>query len=125
MALKITVRYLHRLKRTLLIMGVMFFAINVFAQLNFNHRAKWICAKDMRDTKKNNCPIFSKTFNIVRQVSQANMLITAHGIYQLTINGESVGNGYFTPGFTSYKKRLQYQIYNFNKLIKKGRNNIR
>ena len=32
-------------------------------------------------------------------------------MYEAQINGKRIGDHYLTPGWTSYNKRLQYQIY--------------
>jgi alpha-L-rhamnosidase len=41
---------------------------------------------------------------------------------KLMLNGKKVGNDYFTPGWTSYHKRLQYQTYDVTSLLKAGTN---
>lgn len=56
-------------------------------------------------------PIFKKTFAINKAVKKALVYATSQGVYELELNGEKVGQDYFTPGWTSYNKRLQYQIY--------------
>ena len=38
------------------------------------------------------------------------------------LNGQRVGDQLFTPGWTSYNKRLQYQTYDVTPLLKKGPN---
>ena len=48
---------------------------------------------------------------------------TALGIYLLKINGNRVGSDYFTPGFTSYKHTLQYNLYDITDLLEE-RNEI-
>ena len=40
------------------------------------------------------------------------------------INGQRIGDAYLTPGWTSYKTRLQYQTYDVTDLIKNGNNAI-
>lgn len=42
---------------------------------------------------------------------------TALGVYDLTLNGERVGDRYFAPGFTSYHHQLQYQSYDVTGLL--------
>ncbi|MBF6626328.1 family 78 glycoside hydrolase catalytic domain [Aerococcaceae bacterium zg-BR9] len=56
-------------------------------------------------------PIFKKSFNLKRKVLKATAYVTSQGVYELELNGEKVGNDYLTPGWTSYNKRIQYQIY--------------
>ena len=38
------------------------------------------------------------------------------GVYEAEINGEPVDDTYFHPGWTNYRKRLQYQTYQTPKL---------
>ena len=48
------------------------------------------------------------------------MCATAIGIYRLDFNGKKVGCDFLTPGFTSYKTNLQYQVYDVTEMIKKS-----
>ena len=76
-------------------------------------KASWITDKDYTFGKKQS-PIpmtFRKHFSIQKPIRRAYITATAIGIYELKLNGEKVGNSYFAPGFTSYKKNLQYQFY--------------
>ena len=49
---------------------------------------------------------------------------TAHGIYELFINGVRVGDEELSPGFTSYRTRLQVQRYDISALLLPGENNV-
>ena len=57
------------------------------------------------------CPVFGKTFAIDKKVKKARLFATAHGVYEVTLNGQTVGDYRMAPGWTSYHNRLQYQIY--------------
>ena len=57
------------------------------------------------------CPVFGKTFAIDKKVKKARLYATAHGVYEVTLNGQTVGDYRMAPGWTSYHNRLQYQIY--------------
>lgn len=86
--------------------------------------AHWIQDTYKSDTTGGPSPMFRKEFNIKKPIRAAYLYITAHGVYEAQLNNERVGNDYFTPGFTSYKKRLQYQVYDVSSAIKKGDNAI-
>jgi alpha-L-rhamnosidase len=43
-------------------------------------------------------------------------------LYEAKINGKRVGDAYLTPGWSSYNKRLQYQVYDVTDLLKSGAN---
>ncbi|MCK9618778.1 MAG: glycoside hydrolase family 78 protein, partial [Lentimicrobiaceae bacterium] len=48
----------------------------------------------------------------------ARLYITSLGLYQVFLNGKKVGSDLFTPGWTSYNKRLQYQTYDVIRMLK-------
>ena len=83
-------------------------------------KAKWIEA-DIIETKRI-CPQFRKSFNTSKTILSATAYITAHGMYEANINGKKVGDAFFTPGFTSYNKRLQYQTYDVTSMLRNGEN---
>lgn len=57
------------------------------------------------------CPVFYREFTPRGPVAQACVYATAHGVYELYVNGRRAGEDYMAPGWTSYHKRLQYQHY--------------
>ncbi len=52
-----------------------------------------------------------------KKLQSATLYITAHGLYQVNINGKAVTEAIFTPDYTSYDKYLQYQEYDVTSLI--------
>jgi len=60
---------------------------------------------------------YRKEFSSTKKVSSARVYVTSLGLYQLFLNGQKVGDELFTPGWTSYNKRLQYQTYDVTKMI--------
>jgi len=84
--------------------------------------AKWITTTNPADTADGASPMFRTGFTLKKAVKQARLYITSHGIYEAFINGHRVGTDYFTPGWTSYSKRLQYQVYDVSNLLAKGDN---
>jgi len=67
-------------------------------------------------------PHFRKEFIVTKPVARAVAYITSHGFYELHLNGKKVGDQVLTPGWTSYSKRLQYQVYDVTGQINKGNN---
>jgi alpha-L-rhamnosidase len=65
-----------------------------------------------------------KTAFLKKKIQEARAFVTAHGLYELYINGKKVGNDVFTPGWTSYEKRLQYQVYDVTSLLAQGQNAV-
>lgn len=69
-------------------------------------------------------PMFRTGFDLNREVQSARVYVTSHGVHEMEINGERVGDRYFTPGWTSYHNRLQYQTYDITDLLKDGENAV-
>jgi len=87
-------------------------------------KAKWIEADVTEDSINRPALYFRKQFSSTKKITSATVYITAHGMYEAQINGKRVGDAYLTPGWTSYKKRLQYQVYDVTNLVTTGNNAI-
>ena len=74
-------------------------------------KAEWIEPGFPEDTVLRPSPLMRRQFNLAKKVSQATAFITAHGLYEAWLNGVRIGDACLTPGWTSYNKRLQYQVY--------------
>jgi len=87
--------------------------------------ADWITPTWEEDVKKSNpSPYLRKEFTLGKSVKKARLYISAHGLYQVEINGSRVGDQEFTPGWTSYKTRLQYQTYDITSDLVQDENAI-
>lgn len=87
--------------------------------------AKWIDPEAEIDSEIIQPASFlRKEFEINESATTGRLYITAHGLYEVWINGKRVGEQYFTPGRTQYDKRLQYQTYDVTALLKQGMNSI-
>lgn len=80
-------------------------------------KAHWIIPGFSEYSPRHPCPVFHKTFTSTKKIQSAILYITAHGLYEAMINDQRAGNAYFTPGWTNYNKRLQYQRYDVTKLL--------
>ena len=69
-------------------------------------------------------PHFRKEFTLGKTIASARVYVTSHGFYELHLNGKKVGDQVLTPGWTSYGKRLQYQVYDVTNMLVKGNNAI-
>ena len=87
-------------------------------------KAKWIESGLSSDSVNGPAVLFRKQFSTRKKIVSATVFITAHGLYEAYINDTRVGDAFLTPGWTSYKKRLQYQMYDVTKLVNKGLNAI-
>lgn len=88
-------------------------------------RASWI-ASDLKEdiTKSQPAHMLRRTFKAKNDVQSARVYITSHGLYEMHLNGRRVGDQLFTPGWTSYRKRLQYQTYDVTDLVRRGQNAV-
>jgi len=88
-----------------------------------NWHARWI--EMAEDTLRYApAPHFRKEFVIDKAVRSARIYVTSHGYYELHMNGKKVGDQVLTPGWTSYSKRLQYQVYDVTDQLVRGGNAI-
>lgn len=88
-------------------------------------KAKWITNGWAEAEKQlNPSSLFRKEFNLTNDVASARMYITSHGLYDASINGQKITRDLFTPGWTSYHSRLQYQTYDITPFIRKGENAV-
>jgi len=88
-------------------------------------KASWIQFKIEEDVSKSQpCHMLRKEFSLNGEVASARAYITCHGLYEMQLNGRRVGDQLFTPGWTSYNKRLQYQTYDIGNYLTKGQNAV-
>jgi alpha-L-rhamnosidase len=64
------------------------------------------------------------TLRVDAPVRRARAYATALGIYELRCNGTRVGDARFTPGWTDYAQRLQYQVLDLTDLFVVGDNEL-
>ncbi len=68
--------------------------------------------------------LLRKKFSVSKQVRSARIYSTALGTYQLYLNGQRVGNDILAPGWTDYRKRVVYQVYDVTSQVRQGGNAI-
>lgn len=77
-------------------------------------KSKWIKPeKDFGEI----VPLYKKSFSVSKEIQKAILHITAMGVYEANINNSRVGDFLLAPGWTTYKKRLQYQSYDVANLL--------
>jgi alpha-L-rhamnosidase len=54
----------------------------------------------------------------------ARIYATAHGLYELFLDGERVGDQELAPGFTSYRSRVQVQTYDVDAVLDEGEHGL-
>ena len=84
----------------------------------------WITG-NYRAHKKQRYPVdcFRKCFES-GDIAKARLYITACGLYEARLNGQRVGNFVMAPGYTDYRKHIQYQTYDVTDLLTAGSNTL-
>lgn len=88
-------------------------------------QAKWISGNH-RTNRKKRYPIdcFRKSFTVEKPICRARMYITACGLYEARLGNTRVGDFVLAPGYTDYRKRVQYQTYDVTHMITTGENQL-
>lgn len=86
-------------------------------------KAEWISGA-YKPSKKERYPAdyFRKAFELPKSVKKARLYITSCGDYEAALNGKKIGDQCFTPGYTDYRKRVQYQVFDLTELLREGTN---
>lgn len=85
-------------------------------------QAKWI-ARAGKDSLRS---VYMRTEVELKNkaVEKARVYVTGLGNYQFFINGKKVGSDLFTPGWTQYPKRVEYQVYDIKDYLQEGKNGV-
>ncbi len=88
-------------------------------------KAKWIQTPFEEDPASPQ-PVtqFRSAFKSKKEIQSARLYASAHGLYEIEINGKRVGDQVFTPGWTSYKTRVPYQTYDITDFLQPGDNAV-
>ncbi len=65
-----------------------------------------------------------KEFNAPKQIADATVYVCGLGHYELSLNGEKVGDGEFTPLWSDYDKTVYYNTFDVTSMLKSGDNAI-
>lgn len=65
-----------------------------------------------------------RVFTVVKEISKAELHMTALGVYRGYLNGEVLDAQLLTPGYTDYNYRVQYQTYDVTDRVVMGENVI-
>lgn len=61
-------------------------------------------------------------FNLTKEVARARLYATAHGTYDVMINGQKVGDHILAPGWTAYQHRLLVDTHDVTHFLLDGEN---
>ncbi len=93
------------------------------------HPNDWIArfitpAWDEDTSRPQPSPLLRHEFDLRGTVTSARLYITALGVYEAHLNGNVIGDHVLDPGWTSYRHRLRYQIFDVSGMLQAGRNAI-
>lgn len=80
-----------------------------------NWKGEWIA--DSKDINLKPAPYFRKQFQPSGKVKSARIYIAAAGLYELSINGQRVGDHRLDPMYTRFDRRTLYVSYDVTSLI--------
>jgi alpha-L-rhamnosidase len=66
--------------------------------------------------------LLRKAFRLDAAAVRARLYATALGLYEIRLNGMRVGDRLLAPGWTDYRKRLEYQVHDVTDLLVAGDN---
>jgi alpha-L-rhamnosidase len=75
-------------------------------------------------TGKNVLPLLRKSLAVKKQVKKATMFICGLGQFELSINGEKIGDHFLDPGWTKYDKQALYVLFDVTGNLREGENAI-
>jgi alpha-L-rhamnosidase len=84
--------------------------------------AQWIGIKAGTDSKLPPATYWRREIDTGRKIARAWLYASALGDYVLRLNGQRVGEDYFNPGWTDFRKRVYYHTYEVTPLLRSGRN---
>jgi len=105
------------------------------------HGAKWIAYKklpdssvivpaldDWNDKRWNKgsdiLPVLRKPFSLLKPIKKATIFITGLGQFELSINGEKIGDDFLDPGWTKYDQHALYVTFDVTRQLKHGANAV-
>ncbi len=87
--------------------------------------ARWIgTAPVPGDSGATPSPLLRREFRLHGRVRSARLYVTSLGLDQVYLNGRRVTDAEFTPGWTSYHHRLQYETYDVTTMLRDGDNAV-
>ncbi len=86
--------------------------------------ARWIAWIDPATASwSSRSPILRRSFRLPgAPPSRARAFVTALGLVELTINGRRVGDDLLAPGWTDYRRRIQYRTSDIADVLRPGEN---
>ena len=76
------------------------------------------------DEGKNTLPLLRKEFEVKKPLKRATAFISGLGHFEMSLNGEKVGDHFLDPGWTDYSEHALYVTFNVTDQLKQGKNAV-
>ncbi|WP_175416240.1 alpha-L-rhamnosidase [Aggregatimonas sangjinii] len=63
-----------------------------------------------------------KPFSVSEKIKRATLYVTSLGVFEMSLNGQKIGEDLLTPGWTDYTKRIYYKTYDLSEGLQDGTN---
>ena len=67
-------------------------------------------------------PLLRRSFTVTKEIQRARVYVSGLGYYELSVNGQKVGDHVLDPGWTAYAKRVLYATYDVTESLRPGEN---
>jgi hypothetical protein len=75
-------------------------------------------------TRRNVLPMLRKSFTISKKIKSATAFICGLGHFEMSVNGNKIGDHFLDPGWTNYSKHALYVSFDITNQLKSGENVI-
>jgi alpha-L-rhamnosidase len=118
------------------------FVTGLFEKKDWNG-AKWIGYEDIPDSlllvpgvhgngdnlgniakKRTIVPLFRKNIQVEKKIKRAFVFVSGLGQYELSVNGNKIGDRFLSPGWSDYRKTCFYNTFDITENLKHGLNTI-
>lgn len=66
--------------------------------------------------------VLRRRFDVEEPLARARLYVSALGVYELYLNGERVNDAVLRPGWTDYRRRVQYEVVDLDGRLRAGEN---
>lgn len=89
---------------------------------NGDWSADWISFDGNNPTHSAPCPYFRQEFQVENEIESARLYVSARGLAEPHLNGSKIGNDKLVPGWTDFRKEIQYLVYDVTTQVSRGTN---
>lgn len=69
-------------------------------------------------------PMLRKTFTLTKTIAKARLYASSRGIFEMSLNGKNISQDFYNSGWTDYRYRQNYNIFDVTSLVCQGKNAI-